>query len=310
MDLHKLAEDPGEFDEREGDLHELAAHLDAENSSAMDDIHRAAGDKRERYAGRYVWREKHRWALDRVAAMAQDVMVLSLGKTPQELTARLNSLHDNLTAVLAQISAMEEVWEQHRWNRFYPCLNRDGHIHATFRGCPTVRRTTPMGWFSQLSGKTTEQAVAELGEALCSMCFPDAPVAWKSKTLGQVADERSADEREAARQARDDAKYMKQLRGGEQFRDLHGSWVTTVARLREILRDEVAFRDYYGHGVHPSHPVAVADAEKATALLLAREAARPGSGATQEQITKIIANAVKANIRNGARLDKEGNVIA
>lgn len=303
-DLHELAENPSAFDEAEAALHAQAARLDAEHDSAMDDIHRAAGDKKQRYGHRYLWKSTDAEVLARMQAGP----VLFLGRTPEQLVARLDALHDDLTAALAQIGEMEAVWKQYRWNRFYPCLNRDGHIHSTYHGCPTVRLTTLMAWYPALSGKTTEDAVAELGEALCSVCFPDAPVSWKSKTLGQVKDERTAAERAAAKAARDDARYMKQLREDEEFKDHDRRWVTTVARLKEILRDEVMYRDYYGHGTHPSHPGSVTDAEKAAALLLAREAARAGSGATQEQIGKIIANAVKANIKNGARLDKEGNL--
>jgi hypothetical protein len=42
--------------------------------------------------------------------------------------------------------------------------------------CSSCRPTTTYGWLPDLSGKTENEAVAAHGPALCSVCFPTAPV--------------------------------------------------------------------------------------------------------------------------------------
>jgi hypothetical protein len=98
------------------------------------------------------------------------------------------------------------------------------------------------------------------------------------------------------------------LRPGEVITVGHGRFydtITTVAAAKDALRKEVEFRDYYGHGVHCDHEPWAAAAVLATEVLLAREARKPGTGATQAEIDRIIASAVKRNIKDGARLDPQ-----
>lgn len=68
-----------------------------------------------------------------------------------------------------------------------------------------------------------------------------------------------------------------------------------MARCKELLREEVEMRDYYGRGEHPSHPALVTAAGTAKEILL-------GRGVAQAEIDRIIDNAVKRNRRDGARI--------
>jgi hypothetical protein len=97
---------------------------------------------------------------------------------PSEALAREQELLTELAEVMLQIEAMNAVYREHRWTRYFPCTNADGHIHSSLTGCPSVRITTGMAWTPSLSGKTVEEAVKELGPLLCSICFPSAPVEW------------------------------------------------------------------------------------------------------------------------------------
>lgn len=61
------------------------------------------------------------------------------------------------------------------WSRFFLVTSSQGHIHSSMR-CTTCYRTTTYGWLPELSGKTEAETVAIHGPALCSICFPSAPV--------------------------------------------------------------------------------------------------------------------------------------
>jgi hypothetical protein len=65
--------------------------------------------------------------------------------------------------------------------------------------------------------------------------------------------------------------------------------------VQGVLRREVEFRDYYGHGEHSSHAEYVRGAAQAKKVLLAR-------GVTQTEIDRIITNAIKRNRKDGARI--------
>lgn len=256
--------------------------------------HRMAGDKRFRGG----------WATD-------DAEVLRyLRESDPRATALLRAIERldlEIEDASRQVGEMEAFYRNAPWPRYFPCLNRDGHIHSSLRACPTVRWETSMGWATEMSGLTADQAIHEgipgqfpgLGETLCSVCFPEAPVEW-CRTRSEI--EREG--REAAKAEREAAKYVKRLFPSEQFRTTgrFGERVETVAKCKELLRLEVELRDYYGHGEHPDHTASVADAEKAAKVLLAREERQAGTGATQAQVDQIIANAVRANRKNGARI--------
>ena len=82
--------------------------------------------------------------------------------------------------------AVEEVEEEYRsrpWSRFWLVTTSNGHIHR-WTHCGTCnRRGRPTGFalVPYLSGQTAADAVADLGPALCSVCFPEAPVESKEQ---------------------------------------------------------------------------------------------------------------------------------
>lgn len=77
------------------------------------------------------------------------------------------------------------------WPRYFLVTSSQGHIHSTM-SCHTCRPTTRYGWLPSLSGQDEEQAVAAHGPALCSVCFPSAPVEWTEAKIGKRAAEAAA----------------------------------------------------------------------------------------------------------------------
>jgi len=186
----------------------------------IDTVHRMAGDKK-RGLGSSHWKMSHSEAEEALAAMANgsDEKSLSYRVRPSELLARIASARDVITALNLQAEELENQYlALGAWLRYYPCLNADGHIHASLRGCKTVRWDTDMGWATEYSGLTADEAIhgiegrfEGLGETLCSVCFPNAPVEWCQSRRDITRAQREA-EREARRVAREQAAQAKEAR--------------------------------------------------------------------------------------------------
>jgi hypothetical protein len=303
---------PREFDERLADLsaaQRRAADLIARHRGAM---HRAAGDKQTSVRRGYGYGTRLEWGM----STAEVVDALRAAGTAADLLAKHDKMTAELSELTAQIAAMDEIYEAAPWQRYFPCRAHNGHIHATERGCHTIGPATEMGWRPDLSGQTVAEAVADLGEALCSHCFPDAPAKWTAKTLTQVERERTAGQRAEAAAVKAAAKAAKELTADEAFRSEYGhDKVTTVAecknRVRKAIDQAVEMEWYARPGAFvaswPADQVAryrrnsadmlakmERDAETAAAILEAREAAHPGWGATAAEIAKMRASKRKS----------------
>lgn len=308
----ETAINPVEFDDQLQKLHEQAWATQAKLGSIRDLQHVAVGDRKSYVGKAHLWRRTAGEVLESLQIMARHDEPLPAGisrggeRTPASLLADENALMIELAQILTAIGEMDAIYDrpENRWNRYFRCMNTDGHIHSSLRGCSTVRWDTAMSWNTHLSGQPVEAAVKDIGPTLCSVCFPLAPVEWRQKKSDV---ERAA--REAAKAAAAEAKFIKRLRPDEVFR-CDSSWVETVAACLEVLRKEVEFRDYFGRGEHPFHREYWEAAHLAKAVLLAREEAQAGTGATQAKVDATIASAVKRNIKDGARLDPKTGQLA
>jgi hypothetical protein len=79
-------------------------------------------------------------------------------------------------AFRVELAAHEENYTG--WTRFMLVTSSTGHVHSSMN-CSTCRWTTEFAPVVALSGSTADEAIAALGETLCSVCFPDAPIAGK-----------------------------------------------------------------------------------------------------------------------------------
>jgi hypothetical protein len=295
---------PVDFDNQLMALHEKAGQVQARLTGNRDFQHIAVGDRKSYVGKAHLWRRTAAEVLESLQIMAkhgQDLPAsISRGGqlTARKLLDQENDLMVELSGIMLAISKMDATYAlpENRWNRYFRCMNSDGHIHSSLRGCQTVNYSTAMSWNTHLSGQPVEAAIADIGPTLCSVCYPGAPVEWRQRKSDV---ERAA--REAAKAAREEAKFVKRLRDDELFRCDH-SFVETVAACLEVLRKEVEFRDYYGRGEHPFHREYWEAAHLAKAVLIAREERQPGTGRTAEQIDKTIDSAIKKNRKEGARI--------
>lgn len=85
--------------------------------------------------------------------------------------------------IKAEIEALQDLYTG--WSRFFVVTSSAGHIHSSMH-CSTCYFTTTYGWLPELSGKTEAEAVEAHGPALCSVCFPSAPVDMVGGKLTKV----------------------------------------------------------------------------------------------------------------------------
>jgi hypothetical protein len=286
--------------------------------SHRNNMHRAAGDKAQGYGRRAQWQMTFAQVTIELGALAVcgnekiEKSAARMLQADSELVSRLGELS-------AEISRMDAIFQVQPWSRYFRCLNTDGHIHSTFRACPTVRWDTAMGWETQMSGLSADSAIhgiegqfEGLGETLCTVCFPDAPAEW-CRTRSEVTRAEREAVRAAKTAARDAANAVKNL--DRPFRTHDGDKVTTVAAAKAVVRkaaesqvelewsrSEDAIKRWGGDQERLNEYIARAErrlaAERADAaevneILIAREAAAPGTGWTREDADKAVAGAVK-----------------
>jgi hypothetical protein len=299
--------DAGEFQlmkERAQALLERQRHVEA--------AHRGAGDKR--FRGGWASPDSEVLSHLRVLGDARSLALLS----------QISGLDLRIDQLTKEISALEGIYQAQPWNRYYPCLNKDGHIHASLRGCPTVRQDTDMGWATQMSGLTPDEAIHGvagqfdgLGETLCSVCFPGAPAEW-CRTRSEV----TRSERQAAKAEKDaerDARLaLKNLAEAETARfggmDRYDR-PKTVAAARALVRkpaetmvelewnrtaeaaarwsDQDQYRQFI-RNLEGRLARETADAEVAAQVLADREDALPGSGQARAESDTAYARKLKA----------------
>jgi len=89
-----------------------------------------------------------------------------------------------VAAVRQQIAPLDALYAEHNWSRFFIVTSSSGHIHKSMHchSCNKGRYFTTFALMPSLSGSTTDAAVARLGAALCSHCFPEAPTEQREQT--------------------------------------------------------------------------------------------------------------------------------
>jgi hypothetical protein len=167
-----------------GKLHNAENHVEG----AWSQIHFAVRDSQ-------VWEYGNRvWKLTNDQALLALVKNIDAGSYGIDLIANLKTKRNDVKGILAEIAKLDAIYNAAPWSRFFLVTNNNGHIHSNMN-CGTCYSTTRFAWNPELSGKSEADAVAELGEILCSVCFPSAPVAWTagiSKAAQVAKDEKAA----------------------------------------------------------------------------------------------------------------------
>lgn len=252
-----------------------------------------------------------------------------LNVNPVEIDTQIANNDAEIAQLLARVerlnnrnAKLNEVYRAQPWPRYYPAVtDSKPHIHSS-TSCQTLhhgRNMTQMTWATEMSGTSEHEAVAHLDEALCSVCFPSAPVALREYVSHKSVAEQVA--RNADKATRLAVKAAKTLEPGEVFKT-SGRFpesVETVAKCKELIRAAIntgAELAWWKAGKSPmTNPddlnrriVALeaisaredADANQAVRVLLAREERQAGHGCTAQDMTKLMANAAKRAAKDWA----------
>jgi hypothetical protein len=302
--LHQLAKSPQAFDTQLAALYLELAKAQRNRQVTEDNVHKVAGDRKGYEGKRLVWGRTYAEVATTAKAEGYEDVLSAVAKAIQEVAK-----------IQVRIQDMDEVYQAHRWLRYILCLSNNGHVHNEV-GCSTLYFDTPVEWRPDLSGLDFDGAVAILGPVLCSVCYPSAPVEHKRSNLTEQARQRTQGERDAAKIERAAKLAAKNLTDAEtEFMGRVGVFnerATTVAKLKEIIRKaveqavEVEFwATHTPEGWDAEHLAnrrrngadgmvkLEADADRAQFILIERERAQEGHGATAEEIAKIRASKLK-----------------
>jgi hypothetical protein len=155
--------------------------------------------------------------------------------------------HAALPALLAELAPLDREYDSRGgWTRYF--LVEGGHLHYDVSASRCSRiNTTSHYWLTEYSGTPAEAMIELAGERVCTVCFPDAPVAAQDRpsqlfTKSEAEKEEARREREAKRQADAKKKADKAITApnGDVLVDRRGEKVYTEARAQALYRDAVA----------------------------------------------------------------------
>lgn len=92
---------------------------------------------------------------------------------PDDVYGEMSGLRDAFAAAHEAVVGHERAYTG--WDRYWLVTTSNGHVHAD-RACRTLRPTTGLALVPMLSGTTAAAAIDLLGNTMCTVCFPDAPV--------------------------------------------------------------------------------------------------------------------------------------
>lgn len=157
--------------------------------SALNSVHHAVKDDyRRSYDSRSGWKLSSQEAVDKAMEIAKNDQTY-IGQDAEKALARAKEAQTNLEEAAKVVAVQEREWAEHgMWPRY--SVVPGGHIHNEM-GCFTFHRglqRTDVRWAYPVSGDTVEDAIEVYGAALCTHCFPDAPVEKTVEKVGMDAE--------------------------------------------------------------------------------------------------------------------------
>lgn len=144
---------------------------------------------------------------------------LAEGLAPAAAVDAYCEANEALSEARVDVAEIDAIYAAKPWSRFWLVTSSDGHIHRSCHchTCNKGLRRTGFALTPSLSGKATDEAVAALGPALCTACFPEAPVESREQVTipARIALCLFEQGYEAFQQARQKAAEDAQKRAGE-----------------------------------------------------------------------------------------------
>lgn len=158
-------------------------------TSALNRVHHAVKDDyRRSYDSRSGWKLSDQEAVDKAEKLAAEDGTY-IGSDAAKALGQLIDAQAKLAEADKAVEVQNSEWVLHgMWPRY--SVVPGGHIHNEL-GCFTFHRglsRTDVRWAYPVSGDTVEDAIEVYGAALCTHCFPDAPVDKTVEKVGMDAE--------------------------------------------------------------------------------------------------------------------------
>jgi hypothetical protein len=100
------------------------------------------------------------------------------GLAPADAVDAYCAATEALSEARVEVAEIDAIYAANPWSRYWLVTSSDGHIHRSCHchTCNKGLRRTGFALVPSLSGQTADEAVRALGPALCTACFPEAPV--------------------------------------------------------------------------------------------------------------------------------------
>lgn len=200
VDLTSLsAMTPGQVDTELADLHTELSTVQHEVSKTIAHVHRLDGQRppvgseaARRRLPNGGWDTDHATALTSLREKYDTGQVKAWDEQMvRDALEKVDTLAARQIDLTEKISEREAEYRSRPWPRFFLVTSSQGHIHSSME-CSTCRPDTKFGWMPQLSGKSEQDAVAEKGAILCTVCYPSAPTEWTNGARPGQVDESCA----------------------------------------------------------------------------------------------------------------------
>ena len=312
---------PREVDTRLAELYALEERARSQRDSAMQRLHREAGDMRARDPqGKTCWQLTDREALELAQTRSADPESPFRHGAGRALT-EWSAIVAELVVIREEQRELDAIYLARLWNRYFLVTNGNGHVHREMT-CRTCFPTTQYAWLPELSGCDEAEMITEFGEKACTVCFPDAPANPAFHAPGR-RDREVIEARQAEKLVRQAVKDAKRLAADEVFRTTDGrNRIETVAACKELVRKPLHTTAELAHYRRMDPATApgwseesltrvtgniermlasqLLDAAQAARVLMAREERHEGHGATSAEIGRMIDSATKRAQREWA----------
>ena len=185
-----MSTNPIEHDTRLLDLFREAAKADQMLGWKLSTLRHATRPREIR------WERDDKRSIKEIVAAAEALIAEGDVRMLQQMGTPSHFLHEYRVALSDLREAEGRIVENERayagWQRFFLVTSSSGLVHSSMHchTCNKGRKQTTFALIPSFSGRAVDGLVELVGPALCSVCFPAAPVEWTDavRIPGRIAE--------------------------------------------------------------------------------------------------------------------------
>ena len=302
---------PKQIDAQLADLYHAYQVASSHLASAVNEVHRAAKDRREDTGGwtsPRVWKMTQEEAFSKAQAIADDDQAHAWDrKDAQEALSDFDTYQAQVDRVNLEIAVLDEEYRRRGgWTRAF--IVTKGHVHSSM-SCSTCYPTTEFGWLPELSGDDEDEIVGKAGERACTICYPSAPVDVLKRASVLFSEEEK--QAQAEREAREAAKAEKAAKAAANAPTASGEPLEVrIGSVRESFKTERAALNYLHREQQYTFWYGERDEDETQAILVVLEAVADKRGVSVQELAQEIETKVRKKFkREGSTVSHDRGLI-